>query len=52
MNSVKGAHELQKKVRETSKEAWNDKAPDSQLLIHDATVAQLWSPENPSRSKF
>jgi len=41
MNSTKGAHELQKENSRDKQGAWKDRNSDGQLLIHDATAAQL-----------
>ena len=45
-------HELQIKNSRDEQGAWKDRALDGQLLIHDATTAQLWSPGSLSRSKL
>ena len=52
MNSTKGAYELQKENSRDEQGAWNDRARDSQLLIHDATATPLWSQESPLRSNL
>jgi len=41
MNSTIDAHELQEENSRGEQRAWKDRAPNGQLLIHDATTAQL-----------
>ena len=41
MNSIKGAHELQKENSRVKKGAWKKKTPNGQPLIHYATATQL-----------
>jgi len=39
MNNTEGAYELQKKNSRDEQGGWKDRAPNGQLLIHDATAA-------------
>ena len=41
MNNTNDAHELQEGNSSGKQAAWKDRAPDGQLLIHDAIAAQL-----------
>ena len=52
MNSTKSAYELQKKNPRDKQGSQKNRAPNGQLLIQDATVAQLWSPESPPQFKL
>ena len=52
MSGTKDAHELRKENLRDEQGAWKDRAPDGQLLIHDAITTQRRSPGSPPRSKL
>jgi len=41
MNSTNDARELQEENLRGEQGSWKDRTPDGQLLIHNATAAQL-----------
>jgi len=52
MNNTNDAHELQEENSRGEQRTWKDRVPDGQLLVHDATFAQLCSPGSPPRFKL